>query len=188
MLQEDKGTITERGLPRAKKKEEAVAAAAATTKNPPATKEKPQAKPKKLSKTKKMDPCTILLLPTTEHPSVYAKLQNNPLANPKELGVKKHLPFPAGAILVTCSSQDSAEKLGKVARDMGIELKTPQARLPMIKIHRIPNSTTLSELEDTIDYTFGKRPASINLVPYTLNGNKDNSLSPSRCRCPFATK
>jgi len=68
-------------------------------------------KRKRLPISVKHNPATLLLLPDSITPNVLQKLQNMPEANPHELGIKRHLAFPSGVLLVTCGSATQAEEL-----------------------------------------------------------------------------
>jgi len=68
----------------------------------------------------KHNPAILLLLPDSVTPNGLQKLQNMPEANPCQLGIKRHIAFPSGALLVTCSSATQAEQLRSITSKAGI--------------------------------------------------------------------
>jgi len=75
----------------------------------------PTGEKKKLPKTRKIDPASLLHIPNKEYPNVLQKPQNIPKADPRALGVKRHIQFPSGAVLIKCSNKELANKLRQTA-------------------------------------------------------------------------
>lgn len=131
----------------------------------------------KLPRTQKQDPKSVLLLPSNDHPNIFQKLQNIPAANPRELGVRKHLEFPSGAVLVSCTNTEQATRLRKIAAEAGLKPKTIKERLPEIRIHGVPESTTVEELTQDITQEFKTAPLCITFVPYTTQARAGSKLA-----------
>jgi len=127
---------------------------------------------KRLPKVSKKDPATVLLLPNQENPIVLQKLQNLPEANPRKLGIRRHIQFPSGAVLVTCGDPERAEELRRVAEKAGIQEKKVITKNPEFRIHSIPAYTTPEELTEDIQRRFTIQPLDIKLLPYTSEKRK----------------
>jgi len=103
---------------------------------------KKREKRKRLPTSIKHNPATILLLPDSSTPNVLQKLQNLPEADPRQLGVKRHVVFPSGALLVTCQSATQAEQLRGITAKAGIAEKVRKTKAPEFRIHMVPRETT----------------------------------------------
>ena len=94
------------------------------------------------------------------------KLQNVPEADPRALGIKRHVPFPSGALLVTCRTTAQAEQLRSVAADAGISEKVRAAKPPTFRIHTIPPNTKAEQIKEDLLSCFGPITADLQLFPY----------------------
>lgn len=119
----------------------------------------------KLPASKKLDSKTILLLPSQENPNVLQKLQNIPEADPVKLGVKRHVPFPSGAVLVTCASVEQVNSLRTIASQAGISEKKAQTKPPEVRIHGIDPKITTEAISHRISSRYEEAPESVQLFP-----------------------
>jgi len=127
----------------------------------------------RLPSTRKARPATLILLPNNEIPNVLQKLQNLPAANPRTLGIKRHVPFSSGALLVTCGSEEQANHLRTISQEAGIQEKKLKNTTPEFRIHQIPAHTTLEELKEDIAKRFGEIEAEPLLLKYKNEKFKD---------------
>ena len=123
-------------------------------------------KRKRLPSSIKHDPSTLLLLPNDSTPNVLQRLQNMPEVDPQGLGIKRHVPFPSGALLVSCSSAAQAEQIRNATAKAGIAEKVRKTKLPEFRIHAIPGSTTVEQLQEDLKKRLGNIEAHITLFPY----------------------
>lgn len=157
---------------RRREQRKARAAANPTDNNTPT-----QRKPPRLPTSKRMNPATVLLLPSQETPNVLQKLQNTKEADPRVLGIKRHVPFASGALLVTCGSQEHATKLREIASNIGIQEKPQIERKPNFRIHLIPEYTTVGDIMQDIKKRFGDIEAKVELFPYTATKFQGNRFA-----------
>ena len=123
-------------------------------------------KRKRLPTSIKHNPATLLLLPDSVTPNVLQKLQNMPEANPRQLGIKRHVAFPSGALLVTCGSATQAEQLRGITTKAGIHEKVRRTKAPEFRVHSVPSETTPAQLKADIQQRLGEIEAEVALFPY----------------------
>ena len=129
-------------------------------------KRKKDKKRKCLPSSIKHDPSTLLLLPNDTTPNVLQKLQNMPEVDPRGLGIKRHIPFPSGALLVTCGTTAQAEQLRSATAKVGISEKVRKTKPSEFRIHAIPGGTTTEQLKQDLEKHLGAIEAHISLLPY----------------------
>lgn len=130
-------------------------------------------KKKRLPSSVKHNPATLLLLPDKDTPNVLQKLQNMPQADPRQLGIKRHVVFPSGALLVTCGSAEQASQLRNITGTAGIQEKTRTEKAPEFRIHQIPKNTTSEHIQADLERRFPGIKARVNLHPYRCEKFKD---------------
>ena len=136
-------------------------------------KSKPEAsKRQKLPISMKEDPKTILLLPSKEAPIVVQKLQNSPEADPRKLGIRRHVQFPSGAALVTCSSENQANELRNIATQLGLTEKTRTRRPPQFTLHGLHARSTAEQVTADIEARFHISPVKVEIFPSKLSSEK----------------
>ena len=138
-------------------------------------------KRKKLPKVRRADPATILLLPNKENPDVLQRLQNMLEADPRSLGVKRHIQFPSGAVLVRCSNEEEANKLRVIASSSGFKEKKPMLKQPELRLHNIPKNTTSDLIAADIERRHGEHPLEVKLFPYRSPDKTDVSFAVVTC-------
>jgi len=89
-----------------------------------------------------------------------------PEVDPYGLRIKRHVPFPSGAPLVTCSTTAQAEQLRSATAKVGISEKVRKTKPSEFHIHTIPGSTTTEQLKQDLEKCLGKIEAHIFLLPY----------------------
>ena len=111
---------------------------------------------------------TTLLLPTAENVKIIAELEKTDAIDPRELGIKKKIPFANGALLLTCKDAAAVQKLHSLLPLVkGVKAKeAPPSRNPTIRIHGIPVKTSVEQLQSDIVERFGAPPMSIKFVEY----------------------
>lgn len=115
----------------------------------------PPAKKPTQVRASKMDPKTLLLLPNGETLNVLQRIQNLAEADPRKLGVKRVTQFPSGAALITCGGAQQAEMLRQIALAAGIREKRAEVRLPEVRLHGVPRSTTPEQIQEDVKRRFG---------------------------------
>jgi len=111
---------------------------------------------------------TTLLLPTADNVKILDELEKTDAIDPRELGIKKKIPFANGALLVTCKDADAVQKLHTLLPLVkGVKAKeAPPPRHPSIRIHSVPEKTTVDQLQGDITERLGTPPVSIKFVAY----------------------
>jgi len=101
---------------------------------------------KRLPTSIRQDPATILLLPNNATPNVLQRLQNMPEADLQQLGIKRYVVFPSGALLVKCNSQTGTTTEGHHLQCQYLrEGRTTKAH--EFRIHTIPGCTSKEQLQ-----------------------------------------
>lgn len=120
----------------------------------------------RLPRTSRENPAAVLLLPNSSTPNVLQKLQNMREADPRELGVKRHIPFASGALLVTCETQEQANKLRAISSQAGIAEKQRSHRKPEFRVHLIPSNATPAQVKADLAKRLGELEMDVQLLPY----------------------
>ena len=133
---------------------------------PSTTSEGNRGQKKRPRRAKKLNPATVLLLPNADCPSALQKLQNLPEADPRTLGIKRHVQFPSRALLVTCEQVEQADKLRSIASKAGLMEKEHSLKPSSFRIHNVPPQTTTEQMFTDITKRIGNPPEKVDLYPY----------------------
>lgn len=140
--------------------------------NSPANNQQQQPKKKRRLRPAKVKPNTLLLLPNEGTPNVLQRLQNMPEADPQKLGVKRHVQFPSGAVLVACNTQEQAAELSQIATSQGIAIKARKEVPFTARIHGLPSNTTKEQVREAICGKL-KAEVTVKIVAYKVaKGNE----------------
>ena len=81
-----------------------------------------------------------------------------PKADPRALGVKWHIQFPSGAVLVKCNNEEQANKLREIACSSGFQEKKQTFKQLELQIYNVPITTTSEQIAEDVEKHFGERP------------------------------
>ncbi|VDO08353.1 unnamed protein product, partial [Brugia timori] len=124
---------------------------------PPAPSKSRQDPPRsRPSPMKKLNPPTfqttaVLVAPTTAGQKALDVVKLTPGINPIDLGIKSHVEFPSGSVLLRCSSQENATQLRSLLAPVSsIQVRDKREVEPEVRIHNVPGDTSETQLENIL--------------------------------------
>ncbi|KAM7249066.1 hypothetical protein ACFE04_016265 [Oxalis oulophora] len=122
---------------------------------------------KKELKPLKHDPSSLLVLPTEKDQRAYEILRNSTALDPHALGIKHHVEFPNGAVLLRCATQDQVKTLRTLIPAVpGTTLKEERTRKPEFYVHNVPNTANEAQIKASIARVLGSEPEELKILPY----------------------
>lgn len=122
----------------------------------------------------------MLVIPNKPGVNALAVLENNPVLMAKDYSIKRHVPFPSGAVLFNCADETSATSLTSVVNYLFTEIKVKGPPLPRpceVRIHNIPSQLADVERRAAVCRRFEMDVDTITFVPYKSQQRANQKLA-----------
>jgi len=110
----------------------------------------------------------VLVAPTVTGKRAMDIIRTLKDVNPHSLGVRQHIEFPQGSVLIRCAAKENALKLRSLLDGAsGLVVREKRNIIPEIRVHGIPDQTSLDQFSDAVTRALGEAPVSTRFVTYT---------------------
>lgn len=111
---------------------------------------------------------SLLAVPTNSSERALQIIRGLPDVNPISLGVRHHVEFPNGGVLIRCDKKENALRLRSILEGTsGLELRDKRVIVPEIRLHNVPGEVSVDQINATLSRILGEPPSAIRLVDYS---------------------
>lgn len=107
-------------------------------------------------------------MPTNKEERALDLLRKSSALDPHALGIRHHVEFPNGAVLLRCSSPEQVNVLRTLIPAVpGTEFREQRVRTPELYIHNIPETSTADQIRAAVARALGEEPLDLKILPYS---------------------